>query len=31
VEDILKKGSVIEESAKKMEAELLALVNSKIS
>jgi glutamate formiminotransferase/formiminotetrahydrofolate cyclodeaminase len=30
VEDILKQGSGIEEGAKKLEAELLALVNSKI-
>jgi glutamate formiminotransferase/formiminotetrahydrofolate cyclodeaminase len=31
VDDILKQGSGIEEGAKKLEAELLALVNSKIS
>jgi len=31
VEDILKKGTGIEEGAKKLETELLALVNSKIS
>jgi glutamate formiminotransferase/formiminotetrahydrofolate cyclodeaminase len=31
VENILKKGTGIEESAKKLEAELLALVDSKIS
>ena len=31
VEDILKKGTGIEEDAKKLETELLALVNSKIS
>jgi glutamate formiminotransferase/formiminotetrahydrofolate cyclodeaminase len=31
VEDILKKGSEIEEGAKNLEAELLAMVNSKIS
>ena len=31
VKDILKKGTGIEEGAKKLETELLALVNSKIS
>ncbi len=31
VEDILKKGNEIEEGAKKLESELLAIVNSKIS
>jgi glutamate formiminotransferase/formiminotetrahydrofolate cyclodeaminase len=31
VKDILKKGNEIEKEAKKLEAELLTMVNSKIS